>query len=100
MTLHLHRPDQLRFYPVVNGEFYKSWKDLDGADVAVHGRGSGTEAIMLLMAAQNGVKYNSVSYVPGSGVRAGALIQGRIKVSIVDFERKRLLESWVRSVPR
>ena len=83
---------QLRFYPVVNGEFYKSWKDLDGADVAVHGRGSGTEAIMLLMAAKNGVKYNSVSYVPGSGVRAGALIQGRIKVSIVDFERKRLLE--------
>lgn len=82
----------LRFYPVVNGEMYKSWKDLDGADVAVHGRGSGTEAIMQLMAKQNGVSYNTVSYVPGSGVRAGALLQGRINVSIVDYERKRLLE--------
>ncbi len=82
----------LRFYPVVNGEMYKSWKDLDGADVAVHGRGSGTEAIMQLMAKENGVKFNSVSYVPGSGVRAGALLQGRINASIVDYERSRLLE--------
>jgi NitT/TauT family transport system substrate-binding protein len=83
---------QLRFYPVVNGEFYKEWKDLDGADIAVHGRGSGTEAIMQLMAKENGIAYKSVSYVPGSSVRAGALMQGNIKASIVDFERKRLLE--------
>ncbi len=83
---------QLRFYPVVNGEFYKEWKDLDGADIAVHGRGSGTEAIMQLMAKENGITYNSVSYVPGSSVRAGALMQGNIKASIVDFERKRLLQ--------
>ncbi|MEM7461936.1 MAG: ABC transporter substrate-binding protein [Pseudomonadota bacterium] len=82
----------LRFYPVVNGEMYKTWKDLEGADVAVHGRGSGTEAIMQLMAKENGVKFNSVSYVPGSGVRAGALLQGRINASIVDYERSRLLE--------
>ena len=82
----------LRFYPVVNGEKYKTWKDLDGADIAVHGRGSGTEAIMQLMAKENGIKFNSVSYVPGSGVRAGALLQGRIYASIVDYERSRLLE--------
>ncbi|WP_114284892.1 ABC transporter substrate-binding protein [Candidatus Halocynthiibacter alkanivorans] len=82
----------LRFYPVVNGEKYQTWNDLQGADVAVHGRGSGTEAIMKLMAKENGVTYNSVSYVPGSGVRAGALLQGRIDVSIVDYERSRLLE--------
>ena len=83
---------QLRFYPIVNNEFYKTWKDLDGADVAVHGRGSGTEAIMNRMAKDNGITYKSVSYVPGSAVRAGALLQGRLKVSIVDFERRRLLE--------
>lgn len=82
----------LRFNPVVNAEKYKTWKDLDGADVAVHGRGSGTEAIMMLMAKENGIKYNSISYVPGSGVRAGALLEGRINVSIVDYERRRLLE--------
>ncbi|MEM9027379.1 MAG: ABC transporter substrate-binding protein, partial [Pseudomonadota bacterium] len=79
----------LRFYPVVNCEKYKTWKDLNGANVAVHGRGSGTEAIMQWMAKKNGVKFSSVSYVPGSGVRAGALLQGRIDVSIVDYERKR-----------
>lgn len=82
----------LRFYPVVNGEMYQEWKDLDGADIAVHGRGSGTEAIMQLMAKENGITFNSVSYVPGSGVRAGALLQGNINASIVDYERSRLLE--------
>ncbi len=83
---------QLRFYPIVNTEFYQSWKDLDGADIAVHGRGSGTEAIMKLMAKEHGIEYNSISYLPGSSVRAGALLQGRLKASIVDFERRGLLE--------
>lgn len=87
-----YQMSQLRFYPVVNNEFYKTWKDLDGQDVAVHGRGSGTEAIMQLMAKQNGIKYKNVSYVPGGAVRAGALLQGRITASVVDFEGKRLLE--------
>jgi NitT/TauT family transport system substrate-binding protein len=82
----------LRFNPVVNAEVYQSWEDLDGADIAVHGRGSGTEAIMYLMAKEHGIEYNSVSYVPGSGVRAGALLEGRIDASIVDYERRRLLE--------
>ncbi len=83
---------QLRFYPIVNSEVYQTWEDLDGADVAVHGRGSGTEAIMNLMAAEHGVEYNSISYVPGSAVRAGALLQGRLNASIVDFERLQLLQ--------
>jgi len=82
----------LRFNPVVNGEKYTTWEDLDGADIAVHGRGSGTEAIMQLMAKEHGIEFNSISYVPGSGVRAGALLEGRINASIVDYERRRLLE--------
>jgi len=87
-----YQMSMLRFYPVVNGEKYQKWEDLDGADVAVHGRGSGTEAVMQIMAKEHGVAFNNVSYAPGSGVRAGALLQGRIDVSIVDYERKRLLE--------
>jgi NitT/TauT family transport system substrate-binding protein len=39
----------LQFFPIVSREHYKSWKDLDGQEIAVQGRGSGTEAIMLLM---------------------------------------------------
>ena len=82
----------LRFFPVVNTEFYKGWKDLDGQEIAVQGRGSGTEAVMVLMAKRNGISYSSISYVPGSEVRRGALMQGTIKASIVDAANRRILE--------
>ncbi len=82
----------LRFYPVVNTEFYKDWKDLDGQEFAVHSRGSGTEAIMSLMAQKNGIKFSNYSFVPGSEVRAGALLQGNVKATIVDAAGKRLIE--------
>ena len=74
----------LQFFPVVNKEFYKSWKDLDGQEIAVHARGSGTEAIMHLMAKEQGIKYKNISYVPGSDVRALGLIRGTIKATILD----------------
>jgi NitT/TauT family transport system substrate-binding protein len=82
----------LRFFPIVNTEYYKTWKDLDGQDVAVHARGSGTEAIMKLMAQKNGITYSNISYVPGAEVRAGALLQGNVKASIVDSTNKKMLE--------
>jgi NitT/TauT family transport system substrate-binding protein len=83
----------LRFYPVVNGEFYKTWKDLDGQEVAVHSRGSGTEAIMKLMEQRQGIKFSKISYIPGAEVRTGALLQGNVKASIVDSSGRRLLEA-------
>ena len=83
----------LRFYPVVNTEFYKDWSDLNGQEIAVHSRGSGTEAIMNLLAKKNGIKYGQVSYVPGSEVRTGALLQGNVKATIVDSAGWRLLET-------
>jgi len=81
----------LRFYPIVNTEFYKSWKDLDGQEIAVNSRGSGTEAVMKLAAQKNGINYKSISYVPGSEVRAGALLQGNIKASILDATNRRIV---------
>ncbi|WP_163270245.1 ABC transporter substrate-binding protein [Chelativorans alearense] len=83
----------LRFFPVVNSEFYKSWEDLDGQEIAVHARGSGTEAVMLLMAKNHGITYGDISYVPGSEVRRGALLQGTVKASIVDAANRRALEA-------
>lgn len=83
----------LRFFPVVNSEFYKEWKDLDGQDVAVQARGSGTEAVMLLMAKNHGIKLGNLSYVPGSEVRRNALLQGTLKASIVDAANRRALEA-------
>ncbi|MDR6955042.1 NitT/TauT family transport system substrate-binding protein [Ancylobacter sp. 3268] len=82
----------LRFYPAVNAEFYKSWKDLNGQEVAVHSRGSGTEAIMRLMEQKQGIKFSKISYIPGSEVRTGALLQGNVKATIVDSNGRRLLE--------
>ena len=81
----------LQFFPVVNKESYKSWKDLDGQEIAVQGRGSGTEAIMLLAAKEHGIKYKNVSYVPGSQVRALALLKGNIKATILDATNKNLV---------
>jgi NitT/TauT family transport system substrate-binding protein len=81
----------LQFFPVVANEHYKSWKDLDGQEIAVQGRGTGTEAIMVLMAKTHGIKYKNISYVPGSNVRALALIKGTIRASILDATNKNFL---------
>ena len=81
----------LQFFPVVANEHYKGWKDLDNQEIAVQGRGSGTEAIMLLMAKNHGIKYKSVSYVPGSQVRALAMLKGNIKATILDSTNKNFL---------
>jgi len=81
----------LQFFPVVNKESYKSWKDLDGQEIAVQGRGSGTEAIMILAAKQHGIKYKNVSYVPGSKVRGLALLKGNIKATILDAPNKNIV---------
>jgi NitT/TauT family transport system substrate-binding protein len=78
----------LQFFPVVSNEHYKSWKDLDGQEIAVQGRGTGTEAIMILMAKQHGIKYKNISYVPGSNVRAIGLLKGTIRASILDATNK------------
>ena len=78
----------LQFFPIVNVEYYKTWKDLDGQEIVVHTRGSGTEAIMRLMAKEHNITYKNVSFVPGSNVRALGLLKGTIKVSILDATNK------------
>jgi NitT/TauT family transport system substrate-binding protein len=81
----------LQFFPIVNKESYKSWKDLDNQEIAVQGRGSGTEAIVILAAKQHGIKFKNISYVPGSQVRALALLKGNIKASILDAPNKNMV---------
>jgi len=78
----------LQFFPIVNTEHYKTWKDLDGQEIVVHTRGSGTEAIMRLMAKEHKISYKNVSFVPGSNVRALGLLKGTIKASILDATNK------------
>jgi NitT/TauT family transport system substrate-binding protein len=78
----------LQFFPIVAVEHYRTWKDLDGQEIVVHARGSGTEAIMRLMAKEHGITYKNVSFVPGSNVRALGLLKGTIKASILDASNK------------
>ena len=80
--------NSLQFFPIVNKEYYKNWKDLDGQDIVVHARGSGTEAIMNLMAKEHKIRYKNMSYVPGSSVRALGLLKGNIKASILNSFNK------------
>jgi ABC-type nitrate/sulfonate/bicarbonate transport system substrate-binding protein len=82
----------LRFFPMVDTAMYQTWQDLDGQEIVVHSRGSGTEAIMNLMAQRHGITYSAMSYVPGSEVRAGAMLQGNIHATIVDAANRRLLQ--------
>ncbi|ADO42980.1 ABC transporter substrate-binding protein [Ketogulonicigenium vulgare] len=87
-----YRMSTLLFFPVVNTDHYTTWADLDGQEVTVHSRGSGTEALMRLMESQHGITYSAISYVPGAEVRTGAMLQGTINASIVDSSGFRLLE--------
>lgn len=86
------RMSTLLFFPVVNTEVYQDWDDLDGEEVTVHSRGSGTEALMRLMETIHGIEYSNMSYVPGSEVRAGAMLQGTINATIVDAAAFQLLQ--------
>lgn len=88
----IYQMSTLKFFPAVNTERYQDWEDLDGEEIAVHSRGSGTEAIMKLMAQRHGIEYANISYVPGSEVRAGAMLEGNIHATIVDSANWRVLQ--------
>jgi NitT/TauT family transport system substrate-binding protein len=82
---------KLRFYPVVDTEYFRSWADLDGAEMVTHGPGSGTETIMKRMAKEHGIEYSRMHYSPGSAVRARAMLRGQYKATIVDLLSYRFL---------
>jgi len=78
----------VKFFPVVNTDYYDSWQDLDGEEIVVHSRTSATLALVNLMAQREGIEYSDISYVPGSEVRAGSLLQGNIRATIIDSYNK------------
>lgn len=81
----------LRFYPVVNADYLQEWKDLDGIVMYTHGPGSGTEAVMNMLAKINGISYKEMKYIPGSGVRAKAMLKRQMMATVVDTERRNQL---------
>ena len=77
----------LVFFPVVSTE-YKSWQDLNGEPFTFHARGTATEAYGDVVAARENIEFGQRSYVPGSGNRVIALLNGTIKGTILDLPNK------------
>jgi NitT/TauT family transport system substrate-binding protein len=77
----------LVFFPVVSTE-YPDWKSLDGEPFTFHARGTATEAYGDVVAAREGIEFGQRSYVPGSGNRVIALLNGTIKATILDLPNK------------
>ena len=86
-----YQMSNLRFFPVVDASAYKDWKDLNGQEMAVHSRGSGTEAIMKMMASATASNTARSATCRARGARR-AMLQGNIKATVVDAANRRLLE--------
>lgn len=77
-----------QYYPVADKKAYPDWQALDGETFTVHSRGSTTEALARLVEAEEGIKFGEISYVPGSEVRAQALLRGNVKAAVLDIPNK------------
>lgn len=83
----------LTYIPVVNKSKYQSWEDLDGHSIAVHARGSGTEAQAVAAEKIYGIKFSEITYIPGTEVRGIAMLNGQINASFLGiFTARWLLE--------
>jgi NitT/TauT family transport system substrate-binding protein len=78
----------LRFFAVVDAEAYPDWQALDGETFAVHSRGSGTEAMAILVEQEEGIEFGEISYVPGAEVRATSLLQGNVQATFLDIPNR------------
>jgi NitT/TauT family transport system substrate-binding protein len=78
----------LRFFAVVDAEAYPDWQALDGETFTVHSRGSGTEAMAILVEQEEGIEFGEISYVPGAEVRATSLLQGNVRATFLDIPNR------------
>jgi NitT/TauT family transport system substrate-binding protein len=79
---------RILFFAVVDAAAYPDWQALDGETLTVHSRGSSTEAMAVLIQQQEGIEFGEISFVPGSEVRATALLQGNIKATFLDIPNR------------
>lgn len=77
-----------QYYPVADKKAYPDWQALDGETFTVHSRGSTTEALAHLIEREEGIEFGKLSYVPGSEVRATALLRGNVKAAVLDIPNK------------
>ena len=82
----------LRFFAIADAEAYPDWQALDGETFTVHSRGSGTEAMALLVQQEEGIEFGEISYVSGAEVRATALLQGNVGATFLDIPSWNLVQ--------
>jgi NitT/TauT family transport system substrate-binding protein len=78
----------LRAFPVVDKAMYPDWQSLDGEPFTVHSRGSSTEALARMVEQIEGIKFEKLSYVSSSEVRATALLRGDVTATMLDIPNK------------
>src|ERR687895_1527148 len=78
----------LRYFPVVDKAAYPDWQALDGETIAVHSRGSTSEALAHIIEREEGIEFGKVSFVPGAEVRSTALLRGNVKAALLDIPNK------------
>jgi len=59
----------------------------------VHSRGSKREALANIIEQEEGIEFGKVSFVPGSEVRATALLRGNVKAALLDIPNKNYVTS-------
>ncbi|MGH2451656.1 MAG: ABC transporter substrate-binding protein [Candidatus Limnocylindria bacterium] len=79
---------KLAFFALVDRERYPDWQALDGETFTVHSRGSGTEAMARFIQDVEGIQFAEISYVPGSEVRATALLRGNVQATFIDLPNR------------
>jgi NitT/TauT family transport system substrate-binding protein len=84
---------RLRFFPVVDKAAYPDWQAMDGKTLAVHSRGSTSEALAHIIEQEQGIEFGKVSFVPGAEVRATALLRGNVKAALLDIPNKNFVMS-------
>lgn len=84
---------RLRFFPVVDKAEYRDWQALDGETLAVHSRGSTSEALAHIIEQKEAIEFGKISFVPGAEVRATALLRGNVKAALLDIPNKNFVMS-------
>ena len=87
----IYKIRKLAYVPVVDKTVYPDWKSLNGQTFVVHSRGSGTETMAQIMEKKSGIKFDKISYVPGSEVRVVAMQRGNIKATYLDLTSSKVL---------
>ncbi|MEX0809610.1 MAG: hypothetical protein WD044_12865 [Dongiaceae bacterium] len=90
-------PDQMRFlfqnyktqfYAVANKSVHPDWASADGMPIALHAQAGATTVMAHLAAQANGIEFSEMVFLPGSEVRANALLEGTVNLTYIDATNK------------